>query len=158
MALDSSIPHYELTYKIIGCAMRVHGRLKPGLPELHYQRALTAEMLEAGLTAPEEYFVEVYDPKGLWLGRLYPDHFVNDLIPVEDKAVARPLNNTDLAQAIGYLAAMDKPVALLLNFGRPRLEYRRILRPKSVKDWQDKVRPFLWRPPASNAPSKEGKQ
>lgn len=152
MALDSDIPHQDLTYKIIGSAMRVHRRLKPGLPEKHYQRAMTAELIEAGLTVEEDYFVEVFDENSLWLGRLYPDHLVNGLIPVEDKSVARPLNNQDIAQTIGYLAALDKQVGLLINFGRSSLEHRRILRPKTVQDWQQKVQPFLWRPPGSTSP------
>ncbi len=49
MPLDPSIPHTDLTYRIIGCAMRVQSRLGPGLREKHYQRALTAEMRKEGL-------------------------------------------------------------------------------------------------------------
>jgi GxxExxY protein len=44
-----TIPHSEITYKVIGCAMRVHNELGPGLKEGIYQRALAAEMDLAGL-------------------------------------------------------------------------------------------------------------
>lgn len=39
--LNPDIPHQDLTYQIIGCAMRVHNRIGPGLRERMYQRALT---------------------------------------------------------------------------------------------------------------------
>ncbi len=35
MPLDPSIPHGDITYRIIGCAMRVHTRMGPGLKEIH---------------------------------------------------------------------------------------------------------------------------
>lgn len=45
----NSIPHQDITYTIIGAAMRVHRRMIRSLREIHYQRALTQEMCEAGL-------------------------------------------------------------------------------------------------------------
>ena len=42
-------PHEDLTYRIIGVAMAVHGRLGPGHKERIYQRALEAELEQAGL-------------------------------------------------------------------------------------------------------------
>ena len=152
MSISPNIAHQDLTYQIIGCAMRIHGRVKPGLPEKHFQRALTAEIIESGLALQEEYFVEVYDKNSLWLGRLYLDHFVSGLIPQEDKAVTRPMNNKDMAQVIGQFAATGTLVGLLINFGRPRLEFHRILRPETLQDWQQYARPYLWRPPGTTAP------
>ena len=138
-------PHDQVTYAIIGAAMRVHSRLGRGLAERHYQAALTAEMLAAGLTAIEEHHVEVHDGD-VWLGRLYVDHWVNECVVAEVKAVARPLGDKELAQVITYLAALQAPVGLLLNFGRPSLEYRRILPPRTRQGWQGRIGQYLWRP------------
>ena len=151
MPLDASIPDADVTYRIIGCAMRVHERLGPGLKEAAYQRALTAEMTADGLTVEEEYQVEVYDGE-VWLGRLYMDHRVEQRVVVEVKAFAHLLTNEEVAQVITYLAASGLRVGLLINFGRRRLEFKRILAPKAVTDWQQHVRRYVWRPPEARGP------
>ena len=46
----SDIPHQDITYRIIGAAMRVHRRTPRGLKEKHYQRALTAELIQDRLS------------------------------------------------------------------------------------------------------------
>ena len=142
----SKIPHQDITYKIIGAAMKVHNRMPRGLKEKHYQRALQAEMLQSGLSSQMEYHLEIFDGD-IWLGRLYLDHWVNECIVVEDKAVSRSMGNNELAQVITYLAATQSKVGLLINFGQQRLQYKRILPPKAVKDdWKQKIQPYLWRP------------
>jgi hypothetical protein len=67
-------------------------------------------------------------------------------VVVEDKAVSHPMGNDEIAQVIAYLAALDAKVGLLLNFGRSRLEYRRILPPKSLLGWQQPIPKYPWRP------------
>lgn len=140
----STFPHQEITYQIIGCAMQVHSRTPRGLREKHYQRALEAEMIKSGLTSQMEYHLEIHDGE-VWIGRLYLDHWVNSCIVVEDKAVSRSMDNHDLAQIIAYMAATGAKVGLFLNFGRRRLEYHRILPPKSMQGWQNHIKPYLWR-------------
>lgn len=126
--------------------MRVHRNTPRGLREKHYQRALTRELQHLGLTTIEEYPVQVHDNENQWLGNLYLDHWVNDCIVIEDKAFTRSLDNKELAQIIAYLAATQASVGLLFNFGRSRLEYKRILPPKTVTDWQSRIEPYLWKP------------
>jgi len=114
--MPNAIPHADLTYKIIGAAMRVHRNTPRGLREKHYQTALTTEPLAAGLLVAEEYHREIH-MGDQWLGRLYIDHWVNESVVVEDKAVSHPLGDDEMAQTITYLAALDAKVGLLLNFG-----------------------------------------
>ena len=143
--LNKTIPHQDITYKIIGCAMRVHRHLQRGLREKHYQRALTAQMRQEGLVVSEEYCREIYDGD-VFLGQLYLDHWVNECVVVEDKAVSRQMENKDVAQVLAYLAVTGAKVGLFLNFGRNRLEYRRILPSKSMQDWQKEIQKYLWKP------------
>jgi GxxExxY protein len=139
------IPHQDLTYRIIGAAMSVQRRLPPGLRERHYQEALTHEMVQAGLSVAQDFHLEVYDGE-TWLGRLYLDHLVNEAGIVEDKAVAHSMGNGEIAQVIAYLAAMNLKAGLLLNFGRRRLEVKRILPPRALAGWQKPIAKYLWKP------------
>ena len=142
MPRDLEIPHGDVTYGTIGAAMRVHSRLGPGLRERHYQRDLIAEIQKTGRSAKEEYFVEIWDGD-VWLGRLYVDVLVDDVVIVECKAFSHLLTDEEVAQVICYLATTGLQVGLLLNFGRKRLEYKRILPPKVLDGWQSKVGRFL---------------
>ena len=57
------------------------------------------------------------------------------------------LTDEEVAQVITYLAATGKPVGLLFNFGRRRLQFKRIFPPKKLDAWRDRIERYLWRPP-----------
>jgi GxxExxY protein len=113
------------TYRIIGAAMRVHNRLGPGYKEEVYERALAAEVAADGLEVETQYRVEVYD-QGVLVAVFFLDLFVNRIVAVEVKAFSHQLTRDELAQLINYLKATGAPVGLLLNFGRRKLEYKRV--------------------------------
>jgi hypothetical protein len=54
------------------------------------------------------------------------------------------LTNGEVAQVICYLAATGLKVGLLINFGRKRLEYRRILPTRKLDGWQERIQRYLW--------------
>lgn len=145
MPVDPTIPYQNLTYQIIGAGMKVHGRLGPGLKEELYQRALAVELRGLNLIAAEEYCIEIHD-NNEWIGRLYLDLLVEDCVIVETKAFSHLLTDEEVAQVICYLAATGYKVALLFNFGRKRLQYKRILPPRILEGWQGRIQRFLWRP------------
>ena len=142
----AEIPNQDVTYKIIGAAMRVHNELGPGLKEAIYHRALSAALREAGLSSEEEKPVRV-ELDGEFAGLLYLDEFVENEVVVEIKALSHLLTNEETAQIITYLAVTESKVGLLLNFGRQRLEYKRVLPPVKFADWRQRVRRYLWQPP-----------
>ena len=104
-----------------------------------------AEVRKAGRTVEDEYFLELWDGEN-WLGRLYLDLLVDGVVIVECKAFPHLLTDEEIAQVICYLAATSLKVGLLVNFGRKRLEYKRILPPKVLDGWQHQIGRFLWRP------------
>ena len=87
--------HSELTGKVIGCAMTVHTGLGNGFQEVIYQRALTIEMADQGLSFNREHVMPVYY-KGQQIGSRRVDFLVDDVVSVELKADAH------LAQAMNY--------------------------------------------------------
>ena len=132
----------DATYRVIGCAMKVHSELGPGLKEAMYHRALSKTMEEAGLSFEEQKCVEV-SFEGKRLGLLYLDYLVEESVVVEEKALSHLLTADEVAQVVTYLAATGLPVGLLLNFGRSRLQYKRILRPRNLKSWPEHAGRYL---------------
>jgi GxxExxY protein len=144
MGLAKDAPCSDITYKIIGAAMEVHNKLGPGHKEIVYQKALSAKMLEAGLSF-EEKAIEIFIDD-VSVGLLYLDHLVEGVVVVEEKAFSHLLTDEEIAQVITYLAATGLPVGLLLNFGRKRLEFKRIFPPKKLEGWQERIKRYLWVP------------
>ena len=128
-------PYDDLTYKIIGCAMAVHRKLGPGYRENTYQRDLAVHLTEARLAFESQKLCEVYDSLNgdQLLGYYIPDFVVEDSTVVEIKAL-KGLDNSHLAQVIGYLAVTGCPIGLLINFGERSLRYRRIFPPAKITD------------------------
>ena len=128
-------PYDALTYKIIGCAMAVHRELGPGLRENTYQRSLANHLSESGLSFEEERLYPVFDDKNResLVGYYVPDFVVDEKVVVEIKAI-KAIDNSHLAQVIGYLAVSGLPVSLLINFGEPSLRHRRVFPPEKIID------------------------
>jgi len=116
--------HEELTHKIIGCAMKVHGILGNGFQEVIYQRALAIEMDKQGLGYQREMEMSIFY-EGIDIGTRRVDFFVEENIMVELKAVIK-LEDVHLAQAMNYCQAYNLPIGLLINFGAKSMEFKRV--------------------------------
>ncbi len=110
----------EITQKIIGCAMKVHTALGPGLLEKTYEVCLEHEIRKLGMTVVRQLALPVvYD--GIRLDAGYRiDLLVEDLVVVELKTVDRILPVHE-AQLLSYLKLSNKKIELLLNFNVARL-------------------------------------
>lgn len=113
-----------LTYAIIGAAQKVHGALGPGFVESTYQKALAKELVNRAIPFAAQPEYEVYY-EGTCCGTYRPDMVVCEKVVIELKAVSR-LAREHIAQAISYLKASGLGLALLLNFGAPSLQCRRL--------------------------------
>ena len=119
----------ELTYQIIGCAMKVHTTLGNGFQEVIYQRCLAIELSRAGIDFDREVEQTIYYD-GIQVGTRRADFVVAHRIVVELKAVIA-LEDVHLAQAKNYVVAYDFETGLLINFGAKSLEYKRIFNARS---------------------------
>lgn len=114
-----------LSGRIIGCAMTVLNTLGSGFLEKVYENALGHELRKAGLTvAQQESVAVIYD--GVTVGAYVADLVVEHRAIVELKSV-RALDTVHRAQCLNYLKATGLPLGLLINFGKPRLEFRRLI-------------------------------
>lgn len=114
----------ELTKEIIGAAFEVHNTLGYGFLEKVYQNAMLLELRLRGLSAESEKLIQVYY-KNQVVGDYRADLSVEDVL-VELK-VAAEYNRLDEAQLLNELAATQAPVALLINFGREKVEFKRFI-------------------------------
>jgi GxxExxY protein len=121
----------DLTYKIIGLAMGVHTAFGPGFPEEVYHRALEVSLRADGIAFEREVRINVTFRDQV-VGAFDLDLVVGNAVIVELKAVAA-ITPIHQQQAIACLAACGIPIALLINFGNARLQYKRIFPPLSVQ-------------------------
>ena len=114
----------DLTYRIIGAAMAVHNALGSGYKEEVYEKALEAELRQREMEVQRQFAVNVYHTDA-HVALFYLDLLVEGCVVVE-VAFSHQLTDDELAQVINYLKAAIAPVGLFFNFGRRRLEYRRV--------------------------------
>ena len=111
----------DFSYKVIGCALKVHQILGPGLLESIYEKALMMELANEGINARAQVPVEVvYNGvnigEGLRMDILVEDELVLELKSVEE---LRPVHYKQLQT---YLKLADKRVGLLINFNVEELK------------------------------------
>ena len=113
-----------ITEQIIGCAYQVHKVLGCGFLEKVYENALAHEMKRKGLKVEQQVTIDVYYDD-IVAGTYQADIMVEEKVLIELKAL-EDLNTVHIAQCLNYLKAMGKKVCLLLNFGKTRLQIKRI--------------------------------
>ena len=126
---DSKGLHEELSRQIIGCSFDVINELGAGFLESVYEKALHIALTESGLAVERQKPIEVRFRSQV-VGDFYADLLVEGKILVELKAV-KTIAPEHQAQIINYLNATGVSVGLLINFGNPRLEYKRFTCSKS---------------------------
>lgn len=115
----------EITGKIIGCAYTVSNKLGCGFLEKVYENALAHELRKAGIKVNQQKSVQVYYDDVV-VGEYVADLLVEQCVLVELKAV-KTLDEVHFAQCLNYLKATGLETCLLLNFGKPKVEVRRIV-------------------------------
>jgi len=118
--------HEEITEKILEASFEVAKELGTGFLEAVYEKSLQVALEQKEFKVQTQIPVSVYF-RGLVVGQYVCDLLVNDLVIVELKTV-RALMPEHLAQVINYLKATRMDVGMLINFGRPKIEYRRLHR------------------------------
>lgn len=135
MPLVTDATGNDLTYKLIGMAMEIHNEIGHGFKEEVYEKAFEVKLNHADIE-PFHQFEVFVDFEGERVATFYLDLFPQQLVVVEVKAFSHQLTNDEMAQVINYLKATGAPVGLLFNFGRRKLEYRRVFPGKDMKPVQ----------------------
>ncbi len=118
-------PHKEITEAIIGAAFEVHNHLGYGFLHRVYQRAVQTELTRRNFQVALEQRINVRY-KDVLVGDYDADLIVNDKVIVEVK-IAPQYDKRDEAQLLNLLKATRFKVGVLLNFGRSKVEYKRLV-------------------------------
>jgi GxxExxY protein len=122
---ETPFPHKEVTEAIIGSAFEVYNHLGYGFLHRVYQRALQVELLRRGFSGELERRTTVRY-KEVIVGEYDGDMIVNDAVLIEVK-IAPQYDKRDEAQLLNVLKATGLKIGILLNFGRYKVEYKRLI-------------------------------
>ena len=116
----------EITKSAIGCAFRVSNGLGSGFLEKVYENALVHEIRKSGHQVEQQAKIKVYYD-GIIVGDYVADILIAGVVLLEIKAV-QALADVHVAQCLNYLTATRLPVCLLLNFGVPKVQIKRLVK------------------------------
>lgn len=111
-------------FAIVGAAMEVSNHLGCGFLEAVYQETLAIELTERGIPHMPQHRITIAYKQHLLLQTYISDFVCYDQIIVEIKAL-KQTTSVEEAQLLNYLKATGYPVGLILNFGSPKLEWKR---------------------------------
>jgi GxxExxY protein len=123
--MESKLLHADITEKAIGAAFEVYGELGYGFLESVYQKAVQVELQRLGFKTEIESPIKVKYRDAI-VGEFRADLFVNDAVIVELKT-AKNYNAEDEPQLLNELKATGIKVGLLINFGRTKVEFKRMV-------------------------------
>jgi len=115
----------KITETIIGCAFRVANKLGIRFLEVVYENALAYELRKAGLAVEQQWPIQVFY-EGVEVGFYRIDLFVEGLVAVEVKHI-KCFEDAHMAQALNYLRASNRRIGLLINFGTPKIDVKRVV-------------------------------
>lgn len=119
------ILYSDLTELIIKSSFDVHNVLGYGFLEKVYENALVYELKLNGLDSKQQENLKVYY-KDVEAGNYYADLIIEDKVLVELKTCEK-LKSEHIAQTLNYLKATKMKVGLLINFGKSRVEFKRLV-------------------------------
>ena len=120
-------PFKEECYEIIGACMVVHNELGCGFLEAVYQEALSIEFHENEIPFEMEKSLHIHYKEYLLEKKYVADFLCYNEVLVELKAIDE-LTSEHLSQVLNYLKASRKKVGLLVNFGKTKLQFQRVIR------------------------------
>ena len=111
--------------KIIGAAYKVSNTLGAGFLEKVYENALAHQLRKDGMKIEQQRPIKVYYDDVL-VGDYFADLIAEGAVIVELKSGSR-IEDIYLAQTLNYLKATGLKLGLIINFGKPRVEIKRVV-------------------------------
>jgi len=122
---NENIIYKELSYKIIELALEVHNELGCGFLEKVYENALMLLLDREKIPARQQAPADVYF-QGKVIGQYFADILIDNKLILELKTTD-VITNVHIAQVLNYQRATGIKLGLILNFGKPKFEYKRLV-------------------------------
>lgn len=119
----------DIAYQVVGCAMRVHNALGPGLREKPYENAMVIELERSGFKAEPQCAYPIFYLEHA-VGECIPDITVNSELLVDAKSLDA-IGENEQAQMLNYLRISRIELGLIINFRNPKLEWQRVVRSRA---------------------------
>lgn len=116
---------FELTDIVRETAFQVRRYFGTGHLEKVYENSLAHRLRKLSLKVEQQKQMIVRDEDGTLVGEYFADLVVEDLLILELKAV-KALANEHVAQILGYLRATGMEHGVLINFGAPKFQIRKL--------------------------------
>ena len=123
----SNYLYEEDTYKIIGALMEVHKNLGKGFSEIVYKDAFEYELNKINFSFEREKEYAVHYKDIILKHKFYADFVLLDKIIIEVKST-EGLIDKHISQCLNYLHVSGHRLAILVNFNKASLEYKRIIK------------------------------
>lgn len=123
--MDDKIIHRDLSYKIVGLAIDARKELGYGYLEKVYENAMMVMLNRNGIVAQQQVPLKVMF-QGVVIGDYFPDIVVENQIILEIKSQDRIID-ANKAQTLNYLKTTGLKLAIILNFGKTKLDYERLV-------------------------------
>jgi GxxExxY protein len=129
-ANERELIYKEETYRIVGSAMSVSNTLGCGFLEAVYQEAMEIELKESRVPFEAQKRIHIQYKDRILQKEYVADFLCYECIIVEIKAIKK-ITEIEEAQLLNYLNATKLPLGLIVNFGAPKLEWKRYVNTKS---------------------------
>lgn len=146
--MTESLIYKDEYYKVIGICMEIHRILGKGLLEIVYKDAAEYEFEKQGIQNEREKEYPVPYKDIILPHKFYADFVIYNDIILEIKAVSA-ITDEHLAQTLNYMALAKSPLGIIVNFGTPSLQHKRVVLSETKK-----AAPLKPRDPLRNVPVK----
>ena len=117
----------EETYKIIGLCMEVQKTLGFGFSESVYKDAMQVEFIDGSVPHSREVELKVAYKRRILHHKFFADFICFEAIVLEAKSCNKGITDDHIAQTLNYMRVSGYSVGLIVNFGKRRLEYKRLI-------------------------------
>lgn len=123
---QSKDPIFRLCDEVREAAYALYSYLRHGHAEKVYENGLRHRLEQLGLVVVQQPSANVHDEDGTVIGHFVPDLLVADSLLVEVKALPA-IGDDHVGQVLGYLRATNLEHGLLINFGAPKLQVKKLV-------------------------------